>query len=224
MAGFELGQRGTEMLPPGNRWDFSPRNRWLNPQMYQQEYRDLSQTSEAVQRLVRGVQKQFVQEGWNFTSVMGSDTGFAIVFADPLRLTTTRECPTPDFLKPEAMIKTRLVGENIWQLPTDPVNTLLEGTNLYAYNTHGAYNHFKLDGQEGLLVKKPKTLAYYQSGIAYVHANLHNLQDEIMMAEEDIEELRQKFEAKVQPLQACRERMLAIQTPSPQTLFGSLQS
>lgn len=225
MARVELGQGKTEMLPPGNRWNFSPRNRWLNPQIYQQEYRDLSHTSEAVQRLVRGVQEQFIQDGWSFTSVMGSDRGFAIVFADPNRLTTTQVCPPPDFLKPEATVKDpRLVGKNTWQLPTKPVNTLLEGTNLYAYNSHGAYNHFELEGQEGLLVKKPKTLTYYQSGIAYVHTNLYNVQDEIWIADGDIEELRQEFESKAQPLQVHRERMLAIQSTSPQILFGNPQS
>lgn len=221
-ARVELGQGRVETLPPGNRWEFSDRNRWLTPRIYPQEYRDLSQTSDAVQRLVRGVQERFIQDGWDFTSVMGSGRSFAIVFANPLRFATTPQCPLPDFLRPEAMVqKPWLVGENTWQLPTEPVNELLEGTNLYAYNSHGAYNHYELEGQEGLFVKKPKTLRYYQSGIAYVHANLHTVQDEIWRAEDDIEELRQEFEAKIQPLQAHRERMSGIQTPNPARFFGT---
>lgn len=219
MTKIESRQGRIETLPPGNKWEFSDRNKWLKPRIYHQEYQDLSQASEAVQHLARGVQEKFIQDRWYFTTVMGSDCSFAIVFCNPLRLATTQQCLSSDFLKPEALIEHSVLGKNIWLLPTEPINELLKGTNLYAYNSHGAYNNFELEGQKGLFARKPKTLIYYQSGIAFVHANLHTLQDELSIVKQNIEELKREFKTKVQPLQAHREYMRTLRTPNPRRLF-----
>ena len=104
------------------------------------------------------------------------------------------------------------------------MNDLLRGTNLYAYNSYGAYNHFHLERQEGIFSKTLRALTYYQSGVAYISASLSSIRDKIWTTDAEIEVLTKEFEERMRPLQTRRERMLTMQTDNPQSFFGDLQS
>lgn len=227
MARVELDQGKVEILPPGNRWEFSERNKSLKPSTYKNECRDFNQASETIQRLVTGVKEAYVQKDWSFASIIGSDHGFAIIFTNPSRPITSQNCPpSTDFLKPEAQIEAQkevpysLSFQGNWKtLSTKPINELLAGTNLYAYNASGAYNEFELDVQKGLFIRKPKTLIYYQSGVAYIHANLYAIEEAVKDIDYRIYMTIEEFKEKIQPLKEDRKRIQSFKTSSPKKLF-----
>lgn len=203
----------------GNEWVFSERNKWLNPRVYKQEFQDLSQTTETVQRLVYKTLTTYIQEGWNFASVLGSDSGFAIVFTNPLKTAVLQQCPSPDFLRPE--VSGIHPQANIWMLKTEPINeVLMVGANLYAYNARGSYNHFEFEGQTGLFIKRPRIFTFYQSGVGAIIANLYPLGSIIGRVEAEIEKEAQTFNSKLQPLQEQRSYLLAMKSSNPQPLFN----
>lgn len=227
MARVESDYGKVEILPPGNKWEFSERNKPLKPSTYKNECRDLSKASETIQRLVTGVKEAYVQKDWNFTSIIGSDNGFAIIFINPSKVITSQNCPpSTDFLKPEALIEAQkevpysLAFEENWRtLSTKPINELLNGTNLHAYNTNGAYNEFELETQKGLFIRKTKTLIYYQSGVAYVHANLQTIEEAVEDIDYNIWSTVEEFKEKIQPLKEERKKRQSLKTSNPKKLF-----
>lgn len=263
MAGVELRHATPETLPSGNSWEFSERNKEFKPLTYQQEYRDLSQASGILQRLVRGIQERYVQDGWNFAAAIGgygnpilfkkedgsyvssraADATFAIIFVNPDRTRSSRQCPPPDFLKPEMIVPDpyKFNKENEWRLLTDRVNELLRGTNLYAEDCFGAFNEFDVLSRGGWFVKKPRLETYYQTGVAAVRADLDSIQKLVtydnrnILAQKrhfriELRERRQKFQKELQEskqefqewmerLEDMKQRKLALQTPTPQSLF-----
>lgn len=223
MVAAELGRGLTKgELPLGNAWKLSIGKISSMRGGGEREIEKLDESSEAIQRLVIGVQENFINEGWDFASVVGNNGGLAIVFTNPLRLITARQCPPPDFLKPEALkalAEPTVEGWNLWRLPIRSINDFLKGTNLYAYNARGAYNELELEKRSRWPVRKSTELKYYQSGVAYVAINLHSILSETSIIEDGEYWAKERFQKEMKELSIRRAKISALQTSSPEKFF-----
>ena len=219
-ARAETRQNHPPQLFSGNTWEFTPQNQWLTPSIYHSEYRDLSQTPQAAQRLVNGLIQTYVDNDWQFASLMGSDSGFAVVFVNPKKKELTKVCPHPTFLKPKISTHEQLMAwDNMFVLPTEPINELLVGTNLFAYNCFAAYNQIAVSEKRGMF-KNPTMEQYYQSGVAYILANLHTVDEEMVIAQQGIKRIWKEYQDKVKPFQDIQEQMQRLRSTDPQPFLG----
>jgi len=235
MAGsaVELG-RGIiyrkEDLPGSDTFRFFETNTELKPSTYRQEYRDLTQASAAVQRVVSGIQENFIQKDWKFAAIVGGDSRFAVVFTHPSKIDNSKKCPPlPDFLQPRVGGYSRMM-ENFWILPVESINKLLKSTDLFAFDLYGAHNALELNEQKRWPVKKLEKTKYYQSGVAFIVMNLQSIQQTINLIEDlmdgakfsmqlEINAVTNQFQKELATRSAKRLSLLAEKSPNPEKLF-----
>lgn len=219
-------ERGVE-VPAGCQWELSERNKLLKPSLYPNQItnQDLPQAPHSVRDLVHGVRQEFIDttvdfsDGWHFTAVVGDNSKLAIIFSNIRGLQNTTRCPAPDFLKPEVLDQRIAMRDNNWVLPTDKINQLLTGTNLVAYNAYAAYNDFEIEVDEGLILKWPVKLIYFQKGVAYIHTNLRTIDSDVSFIDYEIDKRVEELEERLRPLRERRQFLSSLKVDSPISLF-----
>lgn len=201
--GSEIDRNVLTDLPKGNEWRFSSYRPFLkeaSPSLH--EFRNLGQINENALELIAEVSGRYIEKDWKFESIIEADTGsLALIFVHPYSDALTRVCPSPDFLKTEVTdLSSRLTGENVWAVNTDPINQVLNKAGLHAYNAYGSFGEFDLPGRKGSILRKPTTIKHYQPGVAMIHANYHTLETGISLLEYNIKKLSEQadpIEAKI---------------------------
>lgn len=196
-------------LPPGSRWIFSKKGTALfSPDFlsYGQEYRDLSQATKSAQRLANGIQEEFMEVGWNFTSVIEMPTErnddstmfsvvkniatigsrktpkgelIAIVFTNPSKpdIKNITEY-VPDFIKKKWKEEIAFsFGTDGWDLPPKPCEGFLEGTT---FSLSSPANPHGLEITYNSLPDKNflwrKQGPFFQKGVVIVSGYLENIE------------------------------------------------
>lgn len=204
-----------EVLPAGNEWEFSDRNR--DRELRPDPGIEITQPTGILQELAQHVQERFIVKGWKFAVFIQDLLSDQIrgphliaVFTHPSRvaLVAKRTDDIDQFIQPEEFKAYSSTDSDKFFGPIlpaiDPINQILKGTNLVVYGIGARYNEISVKNQ-----------VFRQTGVGCFDITLETSQEKLSDIDEQIEE-----EMKVlRPLQEGRAALLALQFLNPVPLF-----
>ncbi len=215
--------RTAEKLPEGNVWEYSDRNVLIKPALYGENiHTDLSEVSEKAQLLVARITSEFIrtEDGWTFTAVAGRKDSVGIIYSNYKHSELTRDGRFPfDCLRPGSIDEDASLAGYAKALRLEPINDVLKGTNLWAYNAFSQINEIRALIRTGVVFPRNEFATFYQTGIAVVLTNMRPIEGMISEENFEIEQIKREADKKLLPHYTKLVNLKLAQVSNPAKLF-----
>lgn len=155
------------VIPKGNDWQFSDRNKLARPKF---GLREITAPSVLVRDLSKDIRDNCMSRGWVFTSLVTMDGSYLLfVYINAGQPSTLDSIPEPEAILSKRMLGEYLIPGNNWAIDSKLLNRNLGRANRVATQGELMYNEWSPDGFARI---------YYQTGVALALVRSRTLEDE----------------------------------------------